>query len=175
MTFHPSDVPSTPNSRGLADFEAYNRTELPRLVEANLQVMVNAEIAPLEESLKAFLVDIVRRCQSTVAQNYSRIKSSESSAIAAPIAPPNTVSSMPFIEAAHSHYPPSMTVPEVTTSINNISHVQSFFEEPPLLNARKAALTSGSFCHNNAHVPSNNIGSDSGYGTLPSLRMSMRS
>ncbi|KAL8821639.1 MAG: hypothetical protein Q9191_007267, partial [Dirinaria sp. TL-2023a] len=57
----------------LADFEAYNRTELPRLVEANLQTLVNAEILPLEESLKRMLVDIVRRCQSTVAQNYDRI------------------------------------------------------------------------------------------------------
>ena len=35
---------------------------------------MHAEIAPLEESLKAMLVDIVRRCQSTVAQNYSRIQ-----------------------------------------------------------------------------------------------------
>lgn len=64
---------SSPQSKELADFEAYSRTELPRLVEANLQSLVDAEISPLEESLKRMLVDIVRRCQSTVAQNYERI------------------------------------------------------------------------------------------------------
>lgn len=36
--------------------------------------MINTEIAPIEEGLKAMLVDIVRRCQSTVAQNYERIR-----------------------------------------------------------------------------------------------------
>ncbi|KAL8707725.1 MAG: hypothetical protein Q9220_007305 [cf. Caloplaca sp. 1 TL-2023] len=63
----------SPQSLDLADFEAYTRVELPRLVEANLQSLVNAEFAPLEDHLRAMLVDIVRRCQSTVAQNYNRI------------------------------------------------------------------------------------------------------
>ena len=42
-------------------------------MEANLQALVDAQIAPLEEGLKVLLVDIVRRCQSTIAQNYVRI------------------------------------------------------------------------------------------------------
>ena len=75
-TLRPSDILSSPNSQGLSDFETYSKTELPRLIEANLQVMVDAEVAPLEENIKLLLVDVVRRCQSTVAQNYGRIKSS---------------------------------------------------------------------------------------------------
>ena len=71
-----NETSSSPSLQGLSDFESYSRTELPRLIEANLQAMVDAEVAPLEENIKALVVDVVRRCQSTVAQNYGRIKSS---------------------------------------------------------------------------------------------------
>ena len=66
-------LPSSPASQESTDFDSYNRRALPLLVEANLQAVVNAEMAPLEESLRAMLVDIVRKCQSTVAQNFQRL------------------------------------------------------------------------------------------------------
>lgn len=48
------------------------------LVEANLQAIVNSEIAPIEERLRFLVVDIIRRCQSTVAQNFQQLKESPS-------------------------------------------------------------------------------------------------
>ena len=65
-----SFAPSSPATQELEEFEAYSRRALPRLVEANLQAMVNTEMVPLEENLRRLLVDIVRRCQSTVAENF---------------------------------------------------------------------------------------------------------
>ncbi|KAL9069045.1 MAG: hypothetical protein Q9161_005803 [Pseudevernia consocians] len=62
--------PSSPQSNELRIFEAYNRTALPLLVEASLRAAVNARMEPIEEQLRALLVDIVRNCQSTVAQNF---------------------------------------------------------------------------------------------------------
>ena len=62
--------PSSPASRELRDFETYNRTALPLLVEANLRAIVESQIAPIEERVRAMVVDIVRTCQSTVARNF---------------------------------------------------------------------------------------------------------
>ena len=81
QTFHLADfeaqvqlpesfAPSSPATQELEEFEAYNRGALPRLVEANLQAMVNTKMVPIEEDLRRLLVDIVRRCQSTVAENF---------------------------------------------------------------------------------------------------------
>ncbi|KAL2040510.1 hypothetical protein N7G274_006489 [Stereocaulon virgatum] len=66
--------PSFPASGELGDFEVYNRTALPLLVEAHLHAIVSTEMAPVEESLRIMLVDIVRRCQATVAQNFQIMK-----------------------------------------------------------------------------------------------------
>ncbi|KAI4261703.1 MAG: hypothetical protein L6R42_003099 [Xanthoria sp. 1 TBL-2021] len=46
--------------------------------------MVDAQMTPLEAGLKAMLVDIVRRYQSTVAQNYGRINASDTPGSGAP-------------------------------------------------------------------------------------------
>ena len=67
-------VSASPASQEIADFETYSSRALPLLVEANLQALVSAEMAPLEDSLRTLLVDIVRRCQSTVAQNFQRLQ-----------------------------------------------------------------------------------------------------
>ena len=61
-------LPSSPASQESTDFESYSRRALPLLVEANFRAVVNAE-----ESLMAMLVDILRKCQSTVEQNYQRL------------------------------------------------------------------------------------------------------
>ena len=79
-TLTESLVSSTSGSRDLHDFEEYNRRVLPQMVEANLQSIVNAEMAPIETNLRALLVDIVRRCQATVAQNFHFTRNSKSTA-----------------------------------------------------------------------------------------------
>lgn len=52
------------------DFEEYTRRALPRLLETNLETMVLNEMVSMEENLRRLLVDVVRRCQSTVAESH---------------------------------------------------------------------------------------------------------
>ncbi|KAL8718483.1 MAG: hypothetical protein Q9225_004384 [Loekoesia sp. 1 TL-2023] len=156
----------SPQSQGLADFEAYNRIELPRLVEANLQTMVNAQIAPLEESLKAMVVDIVRRCQSTVAQNYNRIQATPSiekprvndEFFAAPL-------SLNAEQTANGDSWTTLQYPQTALEgrglVNN--ETTNLFEEPPWLTSSEAELFPGI-----DHSSSRGINSDSGYGTYGS-------
>ncbi|KAL8671571.1 MAG: hypothetical protein Q9168_003933 [Polycauliona sp. 1 TL-2023] len=148
------DTGKSPSSQSLDDFEAYSRTELPRLVEENLQVMVDAQIAPLEESLKAMLVDIVRRCQSDVAQNYGRISPIARNGIPyAPEPPIQTTTSEGTLD-------PSASTSHDTDDFQH--DCPSFFEEPPLLAANEADAIASLFPslpHNDAF--------DSGYGSQP--------
>ena len=72
--------PSSPRSQELRDFEVYNRTNLPLLVEASLRVIVETQITPIEEHVRTMVVDIVRSCQSTVARNFHLTVSPTSSA-----------------------------------------------------------------------------------------------
>ena len=67
-------VSSSPVAQSFHEFIAYSRIALPMPVEANLQAIVNAEMAPSEDRLKILVVDIIRRCQSTVAQNFEQLK-----------------------------------------------------------------------------------------------------
>ena len=66
--------PSSPATQELEEFKTYNRRALPRLVEANLQAIIDTKMVPIEEDLRRLLVDIVRRCQSTVAENFRVIR-----------------------------------------------------------------------------------------------------
>ena len=161
-----SPGPRSPLSRVLADFEAYSSRELPRLVEANLQAMVNAEIAPLEESLRAMLVDIVRRCQSTVAQNYDRIRSaSAADNDAPPVETSPTALWSPIEDVTASGLLTSFEPSNVSgRPMQHTDHTPSlFFEEPPFVGAEAAAL--------GLNDPFfSTIGShDSGYGSFFSL------
>ena len=70
MCTNESFTPVSPASQELQEFEAYNRTALPQLVEAHLQAIISPEMKPIEESLRVRFVDIVRRCQSTVEENF---------------------------------------------------------------------------------------------------------
>ena len=67
-------ISSSPAAQSFREFNAYSRIALPMLVEANLQAIVNAEVIPTEDRLKVLVVDIIRRCQSTVAQNFEQLK-----------------------------------------------------------------------------------------------------
>ena len=77
-------APQSLGSRELADFEAYNDLVLPLLVEADLQSLIDVEMAPIEQNARNMLVDIVRRCQTVVSQNYHSFQ--ESTSHSSPIA-----------------------------------------------------------------------------------------
>ncbi|KAL8992289.1 MAG: hypothetical protein Q9169_007215, partial [Polycauliona sp. 2 TL-2023] len=184
-----TDTSRSPRSQNFEDFETYSRIELPRLVEANLQVMVDAQTAPLEESLRAMLVDIVRRCQSTIAQNYGRINAVDRSGIH---------DSDPLLGNTTSRGTLDLSANTLDDTDIFQHDSPSFFEEPPLLPANEADAIANTFPsvphndasdsdaiatlfpslpHNNAFYPdsiaplfpssSHNDASDSGYGSQP--------
>lgn len=107
--------------------------------------MVDAQIAPLEESLKALLVDIVRRCQSTVAQNYGRIN---------PTSPAKS-GGLPGATA-----PPRVEHATTEGTLMPLVGSPSLFEEPPLLTANEVDAIATLF----PSLPYNDA-SDSGYGS----------
>ncbi|KAL8950566.1 MAG: hypothetical protein Q9222_003400 [Ikaeria aurantiellina] len=120
----------SPQSQDLANFEAYTRVELPRLVEARLQSIVNAEVTPLEDSLRATIVDIVRQSQSTVAENYNRVRTTP------PVTTPrmnDSASYTPLLRAGSNDVWGILQHPQNTQedggSLNNTSAMH--YEEPP--------------------------------------------
>lgn len=64
------DASSPPAARELADYEDYIRRELPSLVRRNIEERVRRETQPLEASLIATLVDIVREGQESLSRAY---------------------------------------------------------------------------------------------------------
>ena len=127
------------------------------MIEANLQAMVDAEIAPLEENIKALVVDVVRRCQSTVAQNYGRIKSST-----------DVTATQVEEKSAHAIEP----LHRQNTNAHDAGFVQSLFTEPPFRDqpvflsdsAAIADWAATNTLEGQQSFPS--LHSDSGYGTL---------
>ncbi len=63
-------MPSLPDASELADYENYIRRELPSLVRRNLEEIICRETQPLEASLIASPVDMVRSFQETISRSY---------------------------------------------------------------------------------------------------------
>ena len=118
-------APSSPASEELEQFEEYNRTALPRLVEANLQAIVNAEMVPIEENLRRLLVDIVRRCQSTVAENFRVIRVPRRVTVDPP-QPPSSNANPPLLPRPGSSFTESQLLAPPT-----VNATLGFFQEPP--------------------------------------------
>ncbi|KAH0545448.1 hypothetical protein FGG08_000449 [Glutinoglossum americanum] len=64
------DFARSPTSNEISSYEAFSRRELPRLVRRQLEAAVENEVQPIEEELKARLVEIVRDCQASVFLMY---------------------------------------------------------------------------------------------------------
>ena len=150
---------SSPRSQELQDFEAYNRTALPILVEANLRAIVESQVAPIEEHVRAMVVDIVRTCQSTVAHNFRSTiapNSSTNDRMQPSLQPITSIES-----TAHSLAEPAQ-LPSNDTAGNSMD----FFREPPPLNAEaSASLPMPLYNHSNV-TGHHSQSSDSGYGSL---------
>lgn len=116
-----SFAPSSPATQELEEFEVYSRRALPQLVDANLQAMVNTRMVPIEEDLRRLLVDVVRRCQSTVAENFRVTR------------PPREVTTN------SPQQPPSQTIPPLP------SRGETFLTNSQLLDPTIAGTTSGFF------------------------------
>jgi hypothetical protein len=60
----------SPDSRAVADFEAFSRQQLPRYFRNYLEEAVNNETQHLEEHIRSHLVTIVRDCQDRMFSAY---------------------------------------------------------------------------------------------------------
>ncbi len=152
-------APPSPASQELEEFEAYNRTALPRLVEANLQAIVNTEMVPIEENLRRLLVDIVRRCQSTVAENFRVIR-----------VPRRTSVKSPQPSSSHTS-PPSPPRGEISSTDSHLvvpttAHTTpAFFQEPPHVSVEAEASYARPPDGSDHLKPSQSQFADSAYGS----------
>jgi hypothetical protein len=143
-------LPPSPASQEIVDFESYSRRALPTLVEANLQAIVGAEMAPIEESLRTLLVDIVRRCQSTVAQNFQRLHGAK----------PNSNSS------TRSPSLGSVPIQQPLPQPSIVNQALHHYQEPPFQSLEAGVSDWGSRLENHVHVEGSQAPfSDSGYGS----------
>lgn len=78
----------SPGSQDLSEFEAFSRTELPRLVRRELENAIEAASQPIEETLKSQLIDIVRNCQAQLFPSYQQRRCASATPILANAALP---------------------------------------------------------------------------------------
>ena len=72
---------NSPTSNAIAAYEEYARAHLPRLFEEALETAVAEQTQPIEEGLRRSLAGMVRDCQTRLAQNFLRHRSSNVSSI----------------------------------------------------------------------------------------------
>lgn len=147
----------SPRSQELRDFEAYNRTTLPLLVEANLRAIVESQVAPIEERVRAMVVDIVRTCQSTVARNFHLMVAPNLSA------DDQTAPSTQPTASAEAAIQPQEDAAQAFLDDSGRKSLD-FFREPPHLNAEAGFSFSGPISSVGGSQDPN---SDSGYSSLP--------
>ena len=72
---------NSPTSNAIAAYEEYARAHLPRLFEEALETAVAEQTQPIEDGLRRALPGMVRECQTRLAQNFLRHRSSNMSSI----------------------------------------------------------------------------------------------
>ena len=96
-------------------------------MEANIRVVVDTEMKPIEENLRSLVVDMVRRCQSTVEENFRMSRRPRlGDGIDPSLQEPGIIPSSQADENCRSNDSQS---PEV----NAENRVTDFFHEPPHL------------------------------------------
>ena len=149
--------PSSPRSQELQDFEAYNRTALPLLVEANLRAIVESQIAPIEGRLRAMVVDIMRTSQSTVARNFN-LMNAPTSLVDDRTQPHSQTVTLAEL-GTHTREEPTQT-----SGDDAADNPSELYREPPHLNAEASAATPGPV---SIATGSQDPSSDSGYSSNP--------
>lgn len=152
--------PSTPQSRELQSFEAYNRRVLPQLVEASLSAAISTDLAPVEERVRALVGDILRTCQSKVSRDFfQQMNAATSPSPNANISPtPHGLNPVTLSDARN-----------VLDSVGSWSSAPSlFYQEPPHLEFDEAFTTSQVTSKIESQIPANRQPPqpvDSGYGS----------
>ena len=99
----------SPTSNAIAAYEEYARAHLPRLFEEALETAVAEQTQPIEESLRRALAGMVRDCQTRLAQNFLRHRSSNA---------PSTGGAGVQAEVLPPFYIEPLSLAEDITSIN---------------------------------------------------------
>ena len=164
LVFEPvqEDLISSPDSREIADYEAYCRRELPRDFRAALETIVQNESQPIEESIRNQLMDIIRDCQDRI---FSRYRSS----IAASTPPSRTTrdSQSPATAPATSLQKPA----DMGTGMNTTSSISAgrisptFLQPPPPQSHLESRLEVSDVQSDSVKPPSSSDPSDSGYSS----------
>ena len=122
---------------------------------------MESQVAPIEDRVRAMVVDIVRTCQSTVAQNYHRTVAPAS------LANSQMRSSSQTIASTGSTVPTYQGLVQ-PSSDSTAGDPLDFFREPALLNLEASLSFPDPVYNHNSLTASQNRSSDSGYGTLQS-------
>ncbi|OCK75001.1 hypothetical protein K432DRAFT_309501, partial [Lepidopterella palustris CBS 459.81] len=66
------DHVTSPDSRDLNEFEIFSRREYPRRVRQELESLWDSQTQPISDRLRVEFMDIVRRCQDQLFQDFQR-------------------------------------------------------------------------------------------------------
>ena len=119
---------------------------------------MESQIAPIEERVRAMVVDIVRTCQSTVARNF-RLSIAPVSSAGDQLQPSQAIASVE--DGTHTREDPDQTSVDGTAGDS-----LDFLREPSLLNAEASASLPGRMYSHNYVTGRQSQSSDSGYGSL---------
>ncbi|KAL3427305.1 hypothetical protein PVAG01_00814 [Phlyctema vagabunda] len=145
------DIIRSPDSEELANYEAYSRTELPRVFRDALQEAISHEAQPIEERMRSQLVSMIRDCQDRVFSAYRDRRSGET---------PNSSqnSSLPFTSSFQTESSPAR-VPES----DPIDRLETLYRGPPHQVGYQTIEAVLSMAASATVDP--NVGSDSGYAS----------
>lgn len=128
------------------------------MVEANLQAIIDARIAPMADDLRNLVVDIVRRCQSNVSQDYQRNQQLATASQPAPwTIQTQGLESIPTqSDSAVTHYP----------AMKMTHSAPDYFSEPNFVAAEASSMASIPMPTNSQAEQPNSDAQDSGYASL---------
>lgn len=135
--------------------EPRDPTTLHPSIEANLRAIVESQVAPIAENVRAMSVDLVRTCQATIAHNFHLMIAPVSSANDRLHLSTQTAAST---EAAGQTYE---SIDQFRDETRGSSF--DFLREPPHLNAEASTSSISSNYNYNSVAGNQNQSSDSGY------------
>jgi hypothetical protein len=153
------NLPLSPDSQDLADYEEYCRRELPLLFRASLEERIQNESQPIEENIRNQLMDIIRDCQDRVSSRY---RSSTGTSAGTPSRNPASSQSPTMGRDSRS---------DISMSVNARSQIPAiapFFQPPPPQHHLQSRLEVSDLQDSVSKPPDRGDPSDSGYSSYES-------
>jgi hypothetical protein len=147
------DRPLSSDADKLADYKDYIRRELPSLVRRNIEETVRRETQPLEASLIAALVDVVRDAQETLSRTYRRRSETGGR---------NQTLGLESSVRGESSVPNEFESIPIVNNQLDLGFVNTSVEAPPLENWEGLDMPATEFCP--PERSTDQVSHDSGYG-----------